>query len=184
MSSRWALGVDPGSEGAAALVELGRAGAHLRGLWIVRQPEARWHRWAIQAATEARARVPAGHELRAFVERPPATFRAGSIPGLKRGHRAWAGLGAWQGAWRGHLAAQGWAVEQVEVRDWIASTGVAKSKAKAGGEAGRVREADFLVYDSGPALAEIVRVKLRGDAAEAVLIALHGCLSQPRRGAA
>lgn len=184
MSSRWALGVDPGREGAAALVELGRAGAYLRGLWLVRPPEERWHRWALQAATEARRPVPAGVPLRAYVERPPPTFRAGSIAGLKRGHRAWAGLGAWQGAWRAHLTSQGWTVEQVEVRDWTRVAGVAGSKAKAGGEDGRVREARAIVHGAGDVLAGIDNVKRRGDAAEAVLIAFAGCVSQPRRGAA
>jgi hypothetical protein len=184
VSSRWALGVDPGREGAAALVELGRAGAHLHGLWLVRQPEDRWHRLAAEAALAALARVPDGVTRWASVEKPPATFRAGSIAGLKRGHRAWAGLGAWQGGWRAHLSAAGWPVHLVEVAEWTRLSGVARSKAKAGGEEGRVREAQALVYEAGEALARVTGAKARGDAAEAILIALAGCLAQPHRRSA
>ena len=184
------LGVDPGRESGAALVELvptpGKAPyPALLGSWAVRGSSDRlWFDRAAAAVQEAGRALGDGCLKIAFIEEIPATFRTGSIQGVKRGHAAWAGLGKRWGAWQSILFGAGWDVREIEQSDWTQLCGVERSKEKAGGPTGRVREACALVAGAAKALAGIDHEKLSGDVAESVLIALAGCVVMGREASA
>jgi|LauGreDrversion2_3_1035106.scaffolds.fasta_scaffold01517_2 hypothetical protein len=184
------LGIDPGRESGVALVELvptpGKAPyPALHGSWAVWGASDRlWFNRATAAVHEATRALGEGCVKIAFIEEIPATFRTGSIKGVKRGHAAWAGLGKRWGAWQSILFGADWEVREIEQSDWTKLCGVEKSKEKAGGPAGRVREASTLVAGAAKALAKIENEKIQGDAAESVLIGLAGAVLLSREASA
>lgn len=183
------LGIDPGRESGVALVELmpspGKAPyPALHGSWAVWGDRDRlWFDRATAAVQEATRALGERCKI-AFIEEIPVTFREDSIKGVKRGHAAWAGLGKRWGAWQSILFGAGWEVREIEQADWTKLCGVEKSKAKAGGPEGRVREASTLVAGAAKALSAIKNQKIRGDVAESTLIGLAGAVLLSREAKA
>jgi hypothetical protein len=143
-----------------------------------------WFDRATAAVQEAGRTLGEGCLKIAFIEEIPTTFRTGSIKGVKRGHAAWAGLGKRWGAWQSILFGAGWEVREIDQGDWTQLCGVEKSKEKAGGPAGRVREASALVAGAAKALTGVDHEKLSGDVAESILIGLAGCVVMGREASA
>jgi hypothetical protein len=181
---RLVLGCDPGASSGLALVGLPlRGAAQLHGLWQVHGSSGPlWWARAQAAAAEA-CLVADGLEEGphvAAVEEIPATFRDGSIVGLRKGHSAWAGLGQRRGLLLAALYTAGWQVEDIDQRDWTAEARVQASKQGVDPWV-RVREAGALVTGAAAALAalpqdsEAARARVV-DAAEAVLIGLGAAL--------
>jgi len=174
------LGVDPGREAGVALVELrptpGKAPYPvLQGAWGVYGADDKlWWSRARAAAEEASASLGEAVPKIAFLEQIPVTFKSGSIPGVRRGHAAWAGLGKRWGAWQATLFAAGWEVRSIEQKVWVETCKVAASKEKAGGPEGRGREASALIAGARAALDKIGAGKLKSDVAESMLIGLAG----------
>lgn len=176
------LGVDPGRESGASLVELVPVPSDapyptLHGSWSVRGSSDRlWYDRAVLAVQAANNHLGGNCRKIAFIEDIPATFRNGSIKGVRRGHAAWAGLGKRYGSWQAILFAENWEVRAIEQSVWTKICGVEKSKEKAGGPEGRVREATALVAGALTVFREIENEKLRGDVAESILIGLAGAV--------
>lgn len=183
------LGGDPGKSGSLALLHLPPAGRpRLAGLWPVsataldlywaRSAEA--GRQAREVAMELGWRLGTDQDPTAYVELIPVGMREGSIPGVRRGLAAWAGLGQRRGLLLAGLFAAGWSVRPIEQGDWARAAGVTQSKQGVDPQV-RVREAGVLVEGARDALAALPASTEAAasrviDAAESILIALGGAL--------
>ncbi len=103
------------------------------------------------------------------------------MPGVKRGHMAWAGLGEARGLGVAALLVGGVKVESIAQRDWTATLGRVAPKKNAQDPLLRVREAGSLIRGARQALTEIGTGSKAArdrsiDVAEAALIALAGCV--------
>jgi len=191
------IGMDPGRSTGLAAVAWSDEGPRLLGLHSVYGSNRRtWLGRAGAATADLHSKVFGlqGEGLvAAYVEEIPATMRMGSIRGVTRGHKAWAGLGQWRGLGLGALITAEVEVTDIDQTVWVgavrSSLGrIAESKNE-GDPLLRVREASNLIRGAREALVELGAPpgwqpgdKLTAgeersiDAAEAILIAAAGCI--------
>ena len=185
MSTVLAIGLDPGRSTGLSAVRWGSDGPELAAAFpIYGAGYSTWWKRATHAVSGMN-RAIGEHTLDspavAYVEAIPATFRRLSMPGVSKGHKAWAGLGEARGLGVAALLAGGIRVESIDQKLWVSTLGSVAQAKNDNDPLLRVREASHLVRGARQALAEVAdgskAAQSRSvDVAESILIALAGCM--------